>query len=165
MKIQGLRSFQRQIKLAKNIFINMFIMGDMTLHMLESRDQISLSRNCQTMPLYKKLMEDYGLCLKNKKRTWIRGNLKSLIDHITTNMHTHIYDITTSHSGISNHSMVSFNYQKCWQPQIKPNSKLRKFTVSFFLVLINITNKYGLSETFMKHGSYYQMALKKYAVW
>ena len=54
-------------------------------------------------------MEDYSLCLMNKKPTWFRNNKKSLIDHATTNMHPYIDNINTTYSGISDHSMVSFN--------------------------------------------------------
>ena len=71
--------------------------------------QISISRTCRTMRIYRKIMGDYGLCLMNKSPTWFTNNRKSLIDHITTNMHQHIDNIATTQSGISKHSMVSFS--------------------------------------------------------
>ena len=56
-------------------------------------------------------MEDYGLRFMNKTPTWYRGNQKSLIDHVATNMHTHIEIISTYHAGVSDHCIVNFNHR------------------------------------------------------
>ena len=44
--------------------------------MLEDPDQISISGTCRTMPIYRKMMEDYGLCVMNKKPTWYQKDNK-----------------------------------------------------------------------------------------
>ena len=77
--------------------------------MLEKGDQMGASRTCRTMPIYREILEEYGLCIMNKKPIWFRGNKKSLIDHIATNAHHHIDNITTTPPGISDHGMVIFN--------------------------------------------------------
>ena len=77
--------------------------------MLEDRDQIAASRTCRTMPIYREILEEHGMYVMNKKPTWFRGNRKSLIDHIATNAHQHIDNITTIPPGISDHGMVIFN--------------------------------------------------------
>ena len=64
--------------------------------MLKEHDQIGISRTYQTMPIYREILEEYGLCVMNKKPTWFRGDKKSLIDHITTNAHQNIDNITNN---------------------------------------------------------------------
>ena len=61
------------------------------------------------MPIYREILEKYGLCVMNKKPTWFRGDKKSLIDHITTNAHQNIDNITNTLPGISDHVMVIFD--------------------------------------------------------
>ena len=77
--------------------------------MLADCDQISISRTRRTMPIYRDILEEYGLCIMNKKPTWFRGDKKSLIDHLSTNLHQNINNITTTLPGISDHGMVIFN--------------------------------------------------------
>ena len=43
------------------------------MDMLEELDQIGISKTCRTMPTYKEILEEYGLCVMNKKPTWFRG--------------------------------------------------------------------------------------------
>ena len=68
VEVERLESFQRQIKKAKCISSNIIITWDINIDMLEDRDQISISRLCRTMPIYRKIMEDYGQCVMNKKQ-------------------------------------------------------------------------------------------------
>ena len=77
--------------------------------MLEELDQIGISRTCCTMPIYREILEEYGLCVINKKPTWFRVDKKSLIDPISTNAHQNIDNIITTPPGISDRGMVIFN--------------------------------------------------------
>ena len=77
--------------------------------MLEDRDQIAASRTCRTMPFYREILKEHGMYVMNKTPTWFRGNRKISIDHIATNAHQHIDNITTTPAGISDHGMVIFN--------------------------------------------------------
>ena len=61
------------------------------------------------MPIYRDILEEYGMHVLNKKPTWFRGNKKSFIDHVATNTHQHIDNIITTPAGISDHGMVIFN--------------------------------------------------------
>ena len=73
------------MKKAKNISSSIIITGDTNIDMLEEKDQVSASRICRTMPIYRDILEENGMYVMNKKPTWFRGNKKSLIDHIATN--------------------------------------------------------------------------------
>ena len=50
----------------------------------------------QWEPIYREILEEHGIYVMNKKPTWFRGNRKSLINHIATNAHQHIDNITTT---------------------------------------------------------------------
>ena len=93
--------------------------------MLEDKDQIAASRICRTMPIYRDILDEYGMHVMNKKPTWFRGDKKSLIDHVATNTHQHIDNITTTPAGISDHGMVIFNLRRV-KPQTILNFTLAK---------------------------------------
>ena len=77
--------------------------------MLENRDKISVSRTRRALPIYRKILEAYGLCVMNKKPAWFRQNKKSLIDHISTNIGQNIDNVTITPPGLSDHSIVIFS--------------------------------------------------------
>ena len=62
-EVERLESFKRQIKKAKNISSNITITGDFNIDMLEERDQIGTSRTCRTMPIYREILQENGLCV------------------------------------------------------------------------------------------------------
>ena len=125
--------------------------------MLEKRDQISISRTCRTMPIYRKILEDYGLCVINKKPTWFRQNKKSLIDHISANVHQNIDNIITTPPGLSDHSMVIFNLGT---NEITDNPKYHLSqnweNANSMQVAIHSCIKSGQTEVLVKHQNYYQ---------
>ena len=71
-EVPRVESFQKQTKKTKNISNNVLITGDINIDMLDSRDPISISRTCRTMPIYRQNLEDVGLCIMNKKPTWFK---------------------------------------------------------------------------------------------
>ena len=56
-EVKWFESFQKQVKFAKNISTGIFILGDINIDMLANKDQISISRICRTMLIYRKNME------------------------------------------------------------------------------------------------------------
>ena len=91
-------------------------------------------------------MECYDMCLMNKNPTWFRGNQKILNDHITTIMHTHIDNITTTAPGLSDQSMVIFNLRtkKNWD---NANSMDVELLASFNPFLQQIWHNMDVHET------------------
>ena len=77
-EVERLKSMQLQVKKAKNISSNIIVTGDTNIDMLEDKDQISLSQICQTMPIYREMLEENGMIVMNKKPTWFRGNKRAL---------------------------------------------------------------------------------------
>ena len=59
------------------------------------------------MPIFREILEDNGMSFLNKKPSWVRGNQKTLLDHISTNLPTHVSNIDTKPMGTSDHLMVS----------------------------------------------------------
>ena len=49
----------------------MAVEDDINIDMLENHDQISISRTCRLMPIYREIKEDYGLCVMNKKTNMV----------------------------------------------------------------------------------------------
>ena len=75
-EVARLESFKQQIKKAKKISSNIIITGDINIDMLEDRDQITDSRTCRTMQIYREILEEHGMHVMNKKPTWLRGKRK-----------------------------------------------------------------------------------------
>ena len=61
-EVSRIESFQD-----KNIKTNIMILSDINIDMFVECDQIAVSRRCRTMPIYREILEEYGLCVMNKK--------------------------------------------------------------------------------------------------
>ena len=107
------------------------ILGDTNIDMLESNDQIYRTNIARTMPIYREILEDNGLSVQNKKKTWFRVNKKVLLDHITTNVPMHVSNINTEPMGKSDHHMVSFDLKT------KENTDNPKFHYSQYWKMAN----------------------------
>ena len=67
-QVERLESMKLQVKKAKNISGNNIITGDTNIDMLEEKDQISASRICRTMPIYRDILEENGMHVMNKNQ-------------------------------------------------------------------------------------------------
>ena len=85
------------------------LLGDINIDLLGNNDQTGKSNIARTMPIYREVLEDNGMVVQNKKTTWFRGTQKALLDHIATNIPSHVSNIDTELMGTSDYLMVSFD--------------------------------------------------------
>ena len=72
-EVERFKTFQTQVKKAKQISRNLMLLGDISIDILETRDQVDCSNISRTMPIYKEILYDTGLSVLNKKPTRFRG--------------------------------------------------------------------------------------------
>ena len=107
-QISRLKAFINQAKKAIKMTKHCLIIGDVNIDKSVSRDQFLRPELKDLLPIYDDFLNESNLSILNKDHTRFESFCpSSLIDHIVTNLPSHVDQIMTSPSIISDHMVIS----------------------------------------------------------
>ena len=117
---------------------DVIIVGDDNIDTLKDNNKHNIYNNYDLKDLRQQFMIDNDMTQHNFKLTFTRNGLKSCIDHIYSNCSYKITDVVTQNDILSDHNILTFNYNNN-KLNIKPTYKIKR---DFNLLNTDILTQY-----------------------